>query len=73
MLEFAAIDLDHGSRISNETLGCRLYNPSLSGTSRPEKKKIPNGPPGRIHARQMHLIDIDNLSDSLLLTYYQLA
>jgi hypothetical protein len=67
MLEFGAINLDKGARISKESLRNRLDDTRLAGPGGSKKKKIPNRASRRIQAGQEHLVDFDDFINRLIL------
>src|ERR1700686_2605827 len=68
VLELGAIDLDDGARILQQCLGSGFDDARLPGTGRPEEQKVPDGTPWSAHACQIHLIDVDDLLDRLILS-----
>ena len=69
VLELGAVDLDHRSRVSGKGLRRRFHQSRFSGAGWPQEEKVTNWPAGADHARQIGLVDVDDLFDRLILTY----
>src|SRR6266852_8873510 len=67
VLELRAVDLDHGARVANQTLGHGLHQPGFSRAGGSEKKETPDGTRWAVHAREIGLIDVDDLLDGVVL------
>ena len=68
VLELGAIDLDDRARILQQRLGGGFDDAGLARAGRPQEQEIPDRTAGRAHPRQIHLIDVDDLLDRLILT-----
>src|SRR5579872_5472061 len=58
MLEFCAINLDDGARISKQNLRSRFHDPRLARASGSEEEQVPDGPPRRVQSRTEDLIQV---------------
>src|SRR4029077_16649264 len=68
VLELGTINLDYGPCVSYQSFRGGFHNAGFPRASRSEKKEISNRTAGRRHSRQVHLEDVDNLLDCLILT-----
>src|SRR5689334_14027950 len=73
LLELRAVDLNNGTRISQETFRGRLYHSSLAGTGLPQEKETTNGPTSARHSGEERLVGVNDLLDGLVLTDYPLS
>src|SRR5438067_11971099 len=69
VLEFGTVDLDHRARVLEQHLGRSFHDPGFTRTRRSQEQKVPDGPSGRVHPRQVHLVDVNDLLDRLILPY----
>ena len=67
VLELGAVDLDDRARILQQRLGGRFDDAGLSRAGRPQEQEVPDRAARGAHPRQMHLIDVDDLLDRLIL------
>src|SRR5450432_3724165 len=67
MLKLSAIDLDDRAGILHQCLGGGFDDASLARTSRSKKQEIADRAPRRAHSSQMHLINVDDLLNRLIL------
>src|SRR5258707_15680455 len=67
VLELRAIDLDDGARVLEQRFGGRFHNASFSRSGRPQEQEIADGTTRSAHARQVHLVNVDDLLDRLVL------
>src|SRR5260370_21872204 len=67
VLEFSAIDLDAGTGVSEKRLGHGFDHTCLTRASRAQKEQISHRASGSIQASQKHLVNLNDLFDSLLL------
>src|SRR5215470_12503645 len=68
VLKLRTVDFDHRTRILEKDLRCSLDDPSLSRSSRSEEQKIPDRTSRRIQTREVHLINIYDLLNCLVLS-----
>jgi hypothetical protein len=73
MLEFGAINLDHGAGTAKENFGRSLDNASLARARGPEKQKIADRPSRGIQAGGKNLEQFDERLDALILAHNLLA
>src|SRR5579863_2865793 len=67
VLELGAVDLNYGARVLQQGLGGGFHDAGLTRSGGTQEQKIPDGASRRIHPGKMHLINIYNLLDSLVL------
>ena len=67
VLELGAIDLDDRARILDQRFGCRFDDAGLAGSGRPQEKEVADRSSGSAHPGQIHLINIYDLLDRLVL------
>ena len=68
VLKLRAVDLDHGAGIAHQALRRGFHQPRFAGARRSKKQEVANRPAGTGHARQVRLIDVDDLIDRLILS-----
>src|ERR1700684_1175315 len=68
VLKLGAIDLDDRARGLQQSFRRRLDDSGLARSRGAEEQKVSDRAARRIHAREMHLVDIDDLLDRLILT-----
>ncbi len=68
VLKLRTVNLQHRSRVAQQTLRRRFDNPGFAGSCGAEEQEVPDRPVGRGHTRQEQLVDINNLFDCLSLT-----
>src|SRR5205085_3113689 len=73
VLELGAVDLNYRTGIAGQTFGCGFNQPGFSRSGRAQKKKITDRPAGARHPREVCLIDLDYLLNSVILTDDELA
>ena len=73
VLELRAIDLDHRPRVAHQAFRGGLHHARLARPGRPQKQKIADRTSRARHARQVGLVDVDDLLDGLLLAHDALA
>src|SRR5882762_11834581 len=69
VLKLSAINLYHGARIAYQALRCRLHQPRLAGTGRAQEQEVPYRTCRTVHSREIHLIDVYDVIDCLVLAY----
>src|SRR5258708_7412867 len=69
MLELGTVDLDDRARVLQQRLSGRFDDAGLTRASRPQEQKVSDRAAGCAHPGEVHLIDVHNLLDSLVLTY----
>src|SRR5262249_1876116 len=69
MLELRAVDLDHRSRVSCQGFGSSFHQSRFSGSGWSQEQEIANRPARANHARQVRLVDVDNLLNRFILTH----
>ena len=67
MLKLRAIDLDDSTRVLEQRFRRRLNNSGLARTGGTKEQKVSNGPAWGIHPREMHLVDVDDMLNRLIL------
>src|SRR5580704_3900273 len=67
VLEFGTIDLDHGPRVAGQRFGRGFDQSGLSRSGWTQEKEVAYRPARAGHARQVCLIDVDDLLDRLTL------
>ena len=73
VLKLRAVDLDHGTRVSQECFRGGLDNSRFSRARRAQKQEIANRTPGSSHPSQMHLVYIHDLLNRFFLAHDELA
>src|SRR5437868_4292990 len=68
VLEFGAVDLDAGARVTEERLRHRLDDPGLTRASGAQEKQVSYRTSGRIQTRQKHLVDLGDLLNGIVLS-----
>src|SRR4051812_17692940 len=68
VLKLSAIDLDHRARILEQSFGGRFDDSRLTRAGGPQEKKVADRAARSTHPREVHLVDVDNLLDGLVLT-----
>src|ERR1700681_4958808 len=68
VLELRAIDLDHCTGVLQQRLSGSLYDPGFARPGRAQEQEIADGTPGGAHTGQMHLIDVYDLLNCLVLS-----
>src|SRR5437868_12638847 len=71
VLKLGAVYLDHRAGVLDQCFSRSLDNPRFPGTRRSEEQKVADRAARSAHAREVHLIDVDNLLDRLLLPHDQ--
>ncbi len=71
VLKFGAVDLHDRARVLNENLRRRFHRACLARAGGSEKQEVSNGASRRGEARQIHLVNTDNLVDRLVLANNQ--
>src|SRR5678816_1211042 len=69
VLELRAVDLDDRARVLEQYFGGSLDDTGFARTRGAQEQKVPDRTSGRVHSRQMHLVDVDDLLDRLILPY----
>ena len=67
VLELGAIDLDHRARIAHQAFRRGFHQTRFAGAGGAEKQEIADRPPRARHAREVGLINVDDLFDRLIL------
>src|SRR5580693_10285578 len=73
MLELRAIDLDHRARVLQHRLSRGFHDASLAGPGWPEEQEVSDGTSRRSHPCEIHLIDVHDLLNRLILADNQAA
>src|SRR5579871_6007340 len=73
VLEFGTVNFSHRPSILKQSLGGCFHGPGFTGSRGAEKEKASNGPAWSIYAGDIHLINVDNLSNCFLLSDNALA
>src|SRR5215469_13884056 len=73
VLKFCTVDLNYCAGVLHQRLRCGLHDPGFARPGRSEEKKISDRPSWSAHPCQVHLVDVDDLLDRLILTNNQLA
>src|SRR6185295_66591 len=73
VLELRAVNLDHGARIAHQALRRCFHQPGLTRAGWPQEQKVADWTGWRTHPGQVHLIDVDDLVDGLILPDNPLA
>ena len=68
VLKLGAVDLDDRARILQQRFGGGFDDARLAGTGRTQEQEVSDRTARGAHARQMHLIDVDDLLDRLILS-----
>src|ERR1700674_5784041 len=68
VLELRAVDLDHGARVLEQSLRSGLDDSRLARSGGPQEQKVADRAARRAHPGEIHLIDVDDLLDRLVLT-----
>src|ERR1700722_17491283 len=68
VLKLCAVDLDHRARVLEQRLGGRFDNTGLAGSGWSQKQEVPDRAARRIHSGEMHLVNVDDLLDRLILS-----
>src|SRR5215467_11933372 len=67
VLELGAVDLDDGAGILDQRFGSRFDNAGLARTCGPKKEEVPDRTARCSHPREIHLIDVHDVLDRLVL------
>src|SRR2546421_11490723 len=67
VLEFGTVNFSHRAGILEQCLGGCFHGPGFTGSRGAEKEKASNEPAWGIYAGDIHLINVDNLSNCFLL------
>ena len=68
VLELCAVDFDYCARVLEQSLRGRLDDSRLARSGGPQEQKVADRAARRAHPREIHLIDVDDLLDGLILT-----
>src|SRR5581483_3236646 len=68
VLELAAIHFNDRARVADQALGDGFHQPRLAGTRRSEKQQIRDRPSRMGHAREVLLINLNDLVDCVVLS-----
>ena len=68
VLKLRAIDLDDRAGVLHQRFGGGFHDARLTRSGGPEEQEVSDRTPGRRHAGQMHLINVDDLLDGFVLT-----
>ena len=68
VLELGAVDLDHRARIPQQASAVASTMRVLPGAGRTEEQEVADRAARGAHSRQVHLVDVDDLLDRLILT-----
>src|SRR5882757_7068478 len=67
VLKFRAIDLNHRARVLQQGLRGRFDNSRLARARGAKEQEVSDRAARRIHPGKMHLVDVDDLLDRLIL------
>jgi hypothetical protein len=67
VLEFSAVNLDDGARITEERFRNGLYHARLAGAGWPKKEKISHRTPRSVQSREKHLVNFHHFFDGRVL------
>src|SRR5579875_4028755 len=71
VLKLGTVDLDHRALVAEQCLGRGLHRTRLARTGRPQEKEVAYRAAGSRKPGDMHLVDVDDLLNGLLLSDYQ--
>src|SRR6476620_5813707 len=69
VLELGAVNLNDRARILEQYFSGGFDDSGFARTRRTQEQKVPDWTSGRVHPSQMHLVDVDDLLDRLILPY----
>ena len=73
VLKLRAVDLDHRAAVAHQALRRGFHQPRLAGAGRPQEQEVADRPSRARHARQIRLINVNDLLDRLVLADDSLA